>query len=48
MLILKPDYSDIDYEKTKLVMMHPSRKKMGIKDVRVLTPEERKDQDIRM
>ena len=30
LLVLKNDYSDIDYEKTKLVMMHPSRKDLGL------------------
>ena len=29
LLVLKTDYTDIDYEKTKLVMMHPSRKDAG-------------------
>jgi len=41
LLVLKPDYSDIDYEKTKLVMMHPSRKEAGLKDVRELSSNER-------
>ncbi len=39
MLVLKPDGSDIDYEKTKLVMMHPSRKEAGWKDVKDVSPE---------
>lgn len=30
LLVLKNDYSDIDYEKTKLVMMHPSWKDLGL------------------
>ncbi|MFH2046997.1 MAG: hypothetical protein ABIK92_17855, partial [Pseudomonadota bacterium] len=42
MLVLKPDYSDIDYEKTKLITMHPSRKKAGWKDVRELSSEEKR------
>jgi len=42
LLVLRPDYSDIDYDKTKLVMMHPSRKKARWKDVREISPEEEK------
>ncbi|MFH2043608.1 MAG: hypothetical protein ABIK92_00495, partial [Pseudomonadota bacterium] len=42
LLVLKPDYSNIDFEKTKLITMHPSRKKAGWKDVRVLSSEEKK------
>ena len=30
LLVLETDYSDIDYEKTKLVMMHPSWKDLGL------------------
>lgn len=39
LLILKSDYSDIDYAKTKLVMMHPSRKEADLKDVKDIPPE---------
>jgi hypothetical protein len=38
LLVLKPDYSAIDYEKTKLVMMHPSRKEMGAAELKQSIP----------
>ncbi len=43
LIILKNDYSDIDYEKTKLVTVHPSRKEAGWKDLRDCTKGERKE-----
>jgi len=43
LIILKHDYTDIDYEKTKLVMVHPSRKEAGWKDLRDCTEREQKE-----
>ena len=43
LIILKNDYTDIDYEKTKLVMVHPSRKEAGWKDLRDCTEREQKE-----
>lgn len=49
LLVLKKDYSDIDYDKTKLVMMHPSRKDLALgyseplqKDDRGIPPDHMK------
>lgn len=41
LLVLLRDYSDIDYEKTKLVQIHLSRKELGLKDVRDISPKEK-------
>lgn len=40
-LVLKQDYSDLDYSKTELVMPHPSRKEAGWGEFRKLAPGER-------
>lgn len=41
LLVLNADRSDIDYEKTKLVMQHPSRREQGLGELRKLAPGER-------
>lgn len=41
LLVLNADRSDLDYEKTRLVMQHPSRKEQGLGDLRKLAPGER-------
>jgi hypothetical protein len=39
-LVLNQDITDIDVEKTKLTLAHPSRKEAGWKEFRKLTPKE--------
>ncbi len=41
LLVLNADRSDIDYERTRLVMQHPSHKEQGLGELRKLAPGER-------
>lgn len=47
LLVLNQDYTDLDYEKTKLVMPHPSRKEVGWGEFRKLAPGAGSDSEIR-